>query len=117
MKVVSNTKTKQRSTFLSTIILSALLFSIATNYFQNLNAIPLYIDEWLFMGKSYYFDLLFINRNLSDKRWYEPDGLVAEPTQPKLGPYVFGAALRAAGVKDIDAYQQKIDYYKTSPHF
>lgn len=77
--------------------------AIFLTYAHNLKTQPLHPDEWSFTQKSYYFDLFFIKHNFSDPRWHQyQQNPEANPKQPKLGPYLFGAGLHLSGVKDID---------------
>jgi len=59
------------------------------------------VDEYFFIKKSYYFDLLFIKQDISDTRWYGADS-TGDVSQPKVGPYIYGLAFHLAGVKDIE---------------
>ncbi len=106
-----------RAHFITNTLLVSLLIAISVAYFSSLDQIPLYIDEWLFIGKSYYFDLFFVERNIPDQRWYKSDGFLAEPLQPKLGPYIYGAALHIAGIPNIQTHFQTIKLFNLMPIF
>lgn len=88
------------------LAVSLILLYIGITYFRNIPDTTLDVDEHHFLRKSYYYDLFFTKRNLSDPRWYTQD----EPGQPKVGPYIYGFALHLSGINDIEKTFQNISF-------
>ena len=66
-------------------------------------------DEFEFVKKGFFYELFFLRHDATDPQWmiFEND-----PAQPKVGPYIYGAALTAAGYRDITAYFTRYDTFK-----
>lgn len=92
------------------LLLFLLFYILISSYFTNLKTHRFHIDEYEFIRKSYYFDLFFVKRDLSDPRWYRYDA----PAQPKVGPYIYGAALHLAGISDIENNLQSLGFSQFS---
>lgn len=101
-----------RKSILPIISTSILFLSISIFYSQSLKSHPFHIDEQEFIRKTYYFDLFFIKRDLSDPRWYTQDA----PAQPKFGPYIFGLSLKLGGVNNITKTLNETEFGKIQPN-
>lgn len=95
---------------LSKIITSTILIVIVILfgfiYIRNIKLISFFVDEYHFIKKSYYFDLFFVSRNTDDPRFTVED----DPLQPKIGPYIYGAALHIYGAKNIEEFLNTIHF-------
>jgi len=90
--------------WLKSLIFFNLFLFIAVVYLSKLKSHNFHIDEYGFMRKSYFFNL-FVRKNFKDSRW-QSDNF----NQPKLGPYIYGLALRLNGIKDTEKFQNKIKF-------
>lgn len=86
--------------------LTVLLF-FSLYYSSQRTATPLHIDEYLFVRKSYYFELFFLQQNFLDPRWTRLD----EVRQPKIGPYFYGLAFTMSGIKNLEQKLNEIGFY------
>lgn len=98
-----------KSVILNIIIFFVLILSASFYFLNNYKNHVFFIDEYEFMRKSYFFDLLFIKNDLKDERWYSPLAETGAP-QPKVGPYIFGLALHLSGIHDIENTFRSIDF-------
>lgn len=88
------------------ILLSVVVCFLGSLYIRNIKSPGFFVDEYYFIKKSYYFDLFFLNRNVDDPRFTTED----EFMQPKVGPYVYGAALHLYGAKNIEEFLDTIHF-------
>jgi hypothetical protein len=98
------------STIFWLLLNTATILTIILHYFSGLKSVPLHLDEWLFMGKSYYFDLLFAKHDIEDPRWFTNNRYFSQANQPKLGPYIYGFALHLNKINNIELYLKEIKY-------
>ncbi len=83
------------------LVFSYLFLFLAVFYFSNPEASLFHLDEYLFLKKSYFFDLL-LKKDFSHPGWQEENF-----DQPRLGTYIYGLALRFKGIKDIQEWQKE----------
>lgn len=88
------------SKVIKVLLFSAVAVIAAIYYFNGYDNKFFFVDEYYFIKKSYYFDLLFIKHDTSDPRWYGADP-TGDISQPKVGPYIYGLAFHLMGIKDI----------------
>jgi hypothetical protein len=73
-----------------------------------------FVDEYEFLRKTVFFDLMFARRDFGDRRWYKTS-LEDSAAQPKVGPYIYGLSLHLAGIPDIERYFTSIGFNDTVP--
>jgi hypothetical protein len=103
--MVMNLLRKSKSIILFFFILIIACFY----YFHDYKNHIFFIDEYEFMRKSYYFDLLFMKHDLKDRRWYN-EKFDSGAAQPKVGPYIFGFVLHLSGIKNIETKLNDIGF-------
>jgi hypothetical protein len=110
LAILNANQPKKLLTILSVALIAITLILI---YFQNLKTHSFHIDEWGFVGKSYYFDLLFIKKDTKDPRWHQDfQEALVDAEQPKVGPYIYGLTLHLAGIPDIEKKFEAIEFGK-----
>jgi 4-amino-4-deoxy-L-arabinose transferase-like glycosyltransferase len=85
------------------------MFLFAFLYAQSLRTAFFQIDELEFVKKGLFYELFFLHRDTDNPQWTT---LANDPRQPKVGPYIYGAVLHAAGYRDIAAYFSQYDTFK-----
>lgn len=91
------------------ILFLGIFLFVSFHLFDNYQKHNFNIDEYLFIKKSYYFDLFFIKHDLSDPRWFIV-ALGDDVTQPKVGPYIYGITLHLAGISNIEEFFRKTNF-------
>lgn len=81
-------------------------------YFHRYQENPLFIDEYWFTARSFYYDILFINHNTRDFKWFgDSESGLYDTSQPKVGPYIYGLTLHINGINNIEDKLNSIGYY------
>ncbi|MFZ5844906.1 MAG: hypothetical protein ACOY0S_00365 [Patescibacteria group bacterium] len=83
--------------------------SLLASYSQDLRRDPFHIDEFEFVRRGIFFDLMFITKDFNHPEWFIPENY---PLQPKLGPYIYGGVLWLVGVRDIKDQFRAYEAYK-----
>ncbi len=90
------------------LIIGFIILLFLSSYFSSQRTTTsLHIDEYLFVRKSYYFELFFLQQNFLDPRWTTLD----EVRQPKIGPYLYGFAFTLTGIKNLEQKLNEIGFY------
>lgn len=96
-------------TIFAWVCFTGLIFLFAFLYTQSMRTALLQIDELEFVKKGLFYELFFLKHDTADRQWMNMEN---DPRQPKVGPYIYGAVLHAAGYRNIAAYFSQYDTFK-----
>ena len=96
-------------TILAWLCFAELMLLFAFLYASFIRIAFFQFDEFEFVKKGFFYELFFLRHDATGPQWMNFEN---DPAQPKVGPYLYGATLSAAGYRDITAYFTRYDTFK-----
>jgi hypothetical protein len=98
--------------FLTALLLIMVSARVVVLY-STIDAVPRFVDETCWLQGSYFYDLLFIKRNIAHQDWFSPISY----DQPPISKYIFGFALHATHQKLVDSNGGLVSWHNMYIHW